>query len=320
MKSKLNFFRSLALAVAGLLCFTNAMAADNLSGMVGDVSGDGRISITDVATIIDAILSDGPVNAINDADGDGHLSINDITTLIDQLLDINQTTQRFVANGVPFTMVIVREGSFVMGTNNQMSDANYDEFPAHQVTLSTYTIGQTQVTQELWEAVMGNNPSGCRIHPQCPVENVSWNDCQEFISVLNALTGCSFRLPTEAEWEFAARGGNKSRGYIYAGADYYDTVAWCENNSNDRTQPVGTKKANELGIYDMSGNVWEWCYDWWGMYTNESSVNPTGPETGNSRIVRGGCMRGHSRFCRIGYRMAYAPDDRRIDLGLRLAL
>lgn len=320
MKSKLSFFRSLALMMTGLTCFLQATAGDNISGMVGDLSGDGRLSITDVVDMIDVVLNDGPVTAINDANGDGQVSISDITTLIDQLLNVNQTSQRYVANGVPFTMVIVQGGTFVMGTNDQSSDANFDEFPAHQVTLSTYTICQTEVTQELWEAVMGNNPSGCRIQPQCPVENISWEDCQQFITNLNNLTRCSFRLPTEAEWEFAARGGNKSKHYRYAGSSYYGDVAWCENNSNDQTQPVGKKKPNELGIYDMSGNVWEWCYDWWGMYSNESCVNPTGPETGTERICRGGCMRGHFRMCRIGYRMCYGPTDRRIDVGLRLAL
>lgn len=328
MKSKLNFFRSLALAVAGLLCFSNAMAADNLSGMVGDVSGDGRISITDVATIIDAILSDGPVNAINDADGDGHLSINDITTLIDQLLDINQTTQRFVANGVPFTMVIVREGSFVMGTNNQMSDANYDEFPAHQVTLSTYTIGQTQVTQELWEAVMGNNPSGCRIHPQCPVENVSWNDCQEFISVLNALTGCSFRLPTEAEWEFAARGGNESHGYKYAGSNDLSSVGWYSYNDSwvlrgngaHGTHEVATRLPNELNLYDMSGNVHEWCQDWYASYSAAAQTDPTGPDYGSNRVYRGGNWYFDEWFCRVSFRNSVVPTYQSHGIGMRLAL
>lgn len=320
MESKLNFFRSLALTVAGLMCFFQATAGDNLSGMVGDLNGDGRLSITDVVNMIDAILNDDPATAINDTNGDGQVSITDITTLIDQLLDINLTSQRYVANGVPFTMVIVRGGSFVMGTNDQASEANFDEFPAHQVTLSTYSIGQTQVTQELWEAVMDYNPSLGVINPQNPVENVSWFECRQFINALNTLTGCQFRLPTEAEWEFAARGGNKSKHYKYSGSNNYDEVAWCELNSNDRTQPVGTKKANELGIYDMSGNVWEWCYDWWAMYSSESCIDPTGPETGTDRICRGGCMEGHVRFCRIGYRQYYSPETARRDLGLRIAL
>ncbi len=321
MESKLNFFRSLALMVAGLMCFSSAATVDNLSGRVGDMNGDGRIGITDVVEIIDAVLADSPANAMIDINGDGQMTINDITTLIDQVLDVNQTSQRYVAYGVPFTMVIVDGGTFRMGaTSEQASEANYDEYPVHQVTLSTYTIGQTQVTQELWEAVMGYNPSLGVINPQNPVENVSWFECQRFISDLNTLTGCQFRLPTEAEWEFAARGGNKSKHYKYSGSNNYDEVAWCELNSNDRTQPVGTKKANELGIYDMSGNVWEWCYDWWDMYSNASCVDPTGPETGTDRVCRGGCMEGHVRFCRIGYRQYYSPETARRDLGLRIAL
>ena len=320
MKSRLFICRSLTLMVAGLMCFFYASATDGYSGMVGDLNGDGRLSITDVTCLIDDALYDNAVNDINDINGDGRLTISDITTLIDYLLNPSAMIPRFSANGVFFEMVAVDGGTFVMGTNNQSSDANFDEFPAHQVALSNFLIGKTEVTQDLWEAVMGYNPSGCRIDPDCPVEYVSWNDCQLFISNLNALTGCSFRLPTEAEWEFAAQGGNKSKHYKYAGSDNYNLVAWCEENSNDLTQPVGMKRANELGIYDMSGNVWEWCYDWWGMFSSDNCIDPTGPETGTERIVHGGCMRGHYRFCRIGYRMCYGPDERRIDVGLRLAM
>ena len=320
MKSKLNFFRNLALLVAGLTCFL-AAAANGHSGMVGDLNGDGRHTIGDVTSLIGAVLNDGAVTDVNDIDCDGRLSISDVTTLIDMVLCPARPSQRYVVNGVFFSMVNVEGGTFVMGaTEGQSSEANYDEYPAHQVALSSYSIGQTQVTQALWEAVMGYNPSGCVINPQCPVENVSWDDCQEFIQNLNTLTGCSFRLPTEAEWEFAASGGNYSRQYLYSGSNNYNDVAWCELNSDDRTQPVASKMPNELGIYDMSGNVWEWCQDWWGLFDSGNCINPTGPETGDSRVCHGGCMRGHVRFCRIGYRMDYPPDTRRIDLGLRIAL
>ena len=321
MKSKRLILRALTIIVVGLLCVFRASATENVSGLVGDSNHDGRLGISDVVLLIDGLLNESEANGINDIDCDGRLSINDVTSLIDIILDDPKPIRLYTVNGVLFKMVLVKGGTFQMGaTSEQASDANYDEYPVHQLTLSGYFIGQTQVTQELWQAVMGDNPSGCVINPQCPVENVSWEECIQFINNLNAMTGCSFRLPTEAEWEFAARGGNNSRHYKYSGSNNYDNVAWCEMNSNDLTHPVGKKAPNELGIYDMSGNVWEWCQDWWGLYTSESSVNPTGPDNGDSRVCRGGCMRGHYRFCRIGYRQYYSPNTKRIDLGLRLAL
>ena len=192
--------------------------------------------------------------------------------------------QRFEVNGISFIMVKVQGGTFTMGaTREQGGDADSDEKPAHQVTLSTFSIGQTEVTQELWEAVMGNNP-GYRKGPKLPVEQVSWNLCQEFIKKLNALTGQHFRLPTEAEWEYAARGGNKSRKTKYSGGGSIDAVAWYRENAYDKgesspdygTHPVGKKAPNELGLYDMFGNVWERCQDWYdsNYYKNSPSSNP----------------------------------------------
>lgn len=174
-------------------------------------------------------------------------------------------------------MVAVEGGTFTMGaTSEQGSDARDNEKPAHKVTLSDYYIGQTEVTQALWEAVMGSNPS-YRRGDNLPVEQVSWDDCQEFIQKLNQLTGKQFRLPTEAEWEYAARGRRKSRGYKYAGGNDIGLVAWYSGNSGYETHLVATKQANELGIYDMSGNVWEWCNDWYGDYQSSSRSDPQGP-------------------------------------------
>ena len=190
--------------------------------------------------------------------------------------------------GVTFNMIKVEGGTFTMGATPEMTDPKDNEKPTHQVTLSSYYIGETEVTQALWQAVMGSNPSQFA-GDNLPVERVTWEYCQAFIAKLNSLTGKNFRLPTEAEWEYAARGGNKSNGTQYSGSSNIDEVAWYSDNSSSMTHPVKTKKANELGIYDMSGNVWEWCQDWRGSYSSESLNNPTGPESGIERVRRGGC-------------------------------
>lgn len=149
---------------------------------------------------------------------------------------------------------------------------------------------------------------------------VSWKDCLKFIAKLNRMTGLQFRLPTEAEWEYAARGGNKSKGYQYSGSDNLEEVAWYDENSGKRTHQVGTKKANELGIYDMSGNVMEWCQDWFGFYVGSLRKDPSGPYTGTFRINRGGCWYSYPWYCRSSSRNKQSPDDSYFNLGLRLAL
>ena len=175
------------------------------------------------------------------------------------------------------------------------------------------------MTQALWQAVTGNNPSNYK-GDNLPVENVSWNDCQEFISKLNRITGKTFRLPTEAEWEYAARGGKKSRGYQYSGSNNLADVAWYEDNSGSKTHTIGSKQANELGIYDMTGNVWEWCQDWYGKYSSSSQTNPTGATSWSYRVIRGGSWFNAARYCRSSFRFNGTPVYRRIDLGLRLVL
>ena len=234
----------------------------------------------------------------------------------------------FTVGGVTFKMIAVEGGTFTMGaTNEQGSDAEIDEKPTHSVTLSSYSIGETEVTQALWQAVMGSNPSYFS-GSQKPVERVSWNDCQDFIRRLNALTGENFRLPTEAEWEYAARGGNKSRGYKYAGSNTLGNVAWYWDNIPSQssgsagygTQVVATKSPNELGLYDMSGNVWEWCQDWYGDYSSGSQTNPTGPSSGYYRERRGGSWLNYARSCRVSGRIDFTPDYGIDSLGLRLAL
>ena len=225
-----------------------------------------------------------------------------------------------VKNGISIEMVRVEAGTFIMGATPEMKDPWDDEKPAHQVTLTNdYYIGKYEVTQALWKAVMGKNPSDFK-GDNLPVEKVSWDDCQEFISKLNRITGKTFRLPTEAEWEYAARGGKKSRGYQYGGSNNISDVAWYDSNSGYKTHAVGSKQANELGIYDMTGNVREWCLDRYGKYSSSSQTNPTGATSGAGRLYRGGSWAGYAWDCRSSYRNYYSPGSRYNHLGLRLVL
>ena len=259
------------------------------------------------------------------------------TTLKDMLPE-TKDEETFTVNGVNFTMKLVETGIFV-GDNDSLvlpfafflgectfqmgskdSDAYRDEKPVHSVTLSNYYIGETEVTQALWKAVMGSNPSYFK-GDNMPVEQVSWNDCQEFIRKLNQKTGKNFRLPTEAEWEYAARGGKKSKGYKYAGSNTIDNVAWYTQTTNDiGTKPVKTKSPNELGLYDMSGNVWEWCSNWYGRYSSGSQINPQGSSSGSGRVLRGGDWGSNARDCRVSNRGNGNPVNTSNDCGFRLCL
>ena len=226
----------------------------------------------------------------------------------------------FNVKGVEFKMIRVEGGEFMMGaTVEQEGDVWDDERPAHKVSLDSYYIGETQVTQALWEAVMGNNPSKWK-EENLPVETISWNDCQEFVKRLNQLTGKQFRLPTEAEWEYAARGGNRSRGYKCAGSNNLSEVAWYDDNSGGQTHPVAQKQENELGIYDMSGNVWEWCNDWFGNYSSSPQHNPQGATSGDSRVLRGGSWFSYASDCRVSLRNHRNSGYHVSGYGLRLSL
>ena len=276
--------------------FADHIIISRESDVVGDVNGDGEVNIADVNVIINIILGgDEPTPS---------------------------ATETITVKGVSFKMVKVVGGTFTMGaTVEQGSDAQDNEKPAHQVTLSSFSIGETEVTQALWVAVMGTNPSFFKTGDlNLPVETVTWEECQEFITKLNQMTGKQFRLPTEAEWEFAARGGNKSKRYKFSGSNNVDEVAWYWMNCGSITHAVGSKKANELGLYDMSGNVQEWCNDFWGDYTAAAQTNPTGPASGVARVIRGGYWStSDPASCRVTYRDADYPfylDDSR---GLRLA-
>ena len=288
---------------AALLFSMSVPLSASAQSLPGDANDDGQVTIADVVTLIDYLLiGDGSsINLENsDLDGDRIVSISDITFLIDYLIygppeeNVPQT-ETFTVEGVSFTMVFVQGGTYIMG-----SGTNSDDTP-HWVTLSDFSIGQTEVTQELWLAVMGYNPSwfcsneGYEDNLQRPVEEVNWYMCQDFIAKLNRLTGRTFRLPTEAEWEFAAKGGIRSRDYLFSGSNDIDEVGWYGLNlpleCGWSTQSVGMKKPNELGIYDMTGNVFELCQDWFGKYPDYPQTNPTGPsedEIGAGKVVRGG--------------------------------
>lgn len=238
-------------------------------------------------------------------------------------------TKTYTVNGVSFKMVGVVGGTFTMGAGSEQgTDYKADERPTHSVTLSDYSIGETEVTQALWVAVMGNNPSEYyQYGDQLPVETVSYNDCITFINKLNELTGKQFRLPTEAEWEFAARGGkNASTQYKYAGSNTIANVAWyyeTTRNNNYRPHPVKTKAANILGLYDMSGNVWEWCQDFYDAYSSSAQNNPTGPSEGTWRVIRGGGWTSNADGCRVSLRYYGIMSNPGVTpglYGLRLAL
>ena len=326
-------YHSLLLRLSLVLMLTLSATVMAAGNMRGDVDDDGAVGISDVTSLIDLIMKPTlDVNTANaDVDRDGVITIADVTMLVDYILGavtFPPDEEEFTVNGVTFTMIPVEGGTFMMGaTAEQGSDGNERERPVHQVALDTYFIGQTEVTQALWVAVMGYNPSHFTGELN-PVENVSWEECQQFISALNELTERDFHLPTEAEWEFAARGGNESLGYKYAGGDDINNVAWYSGNDSWQTRGTGaygthavaTRMPNELMLFDMSGNVHEWCQDWFGNYSSENQTNPTGPASGTNRVYRGGSWYFDEWFCRVSFRNGVSPDYRSYGIGLRLAL
>ena len=219
-------------------------------------------------------------------------------------------------DGIRFLMVGIKGGVYNMGIENYESY----ERPVHKVAISSFLIGETEVTQELWECVMGTNPS-MRKGPNLPVERVSWDDCQKFILTLNNKTGLSFRLPTEAEWEYAVKGGQSSRHYeMWPGGRNGDPYVWSLYNASRCTNAVKTKEPNELGLYDMCGNVWEWCYDYYGNYATDNQTNPQGPSDGLGRVIRGGSVNDDFRVCRMTNRRCYEQNKLWAYIGFRLAL
>ena len=322
------------------------------AAVYGDANGDGSVTSADVTVIYNYLLNGDTTFLVNgDVNGDGSITTVDVTIIYNILLGVpvdpvEEGVTEYEVNGVTFKMVEVEGGTFMMGSEQMVGSA----YPAHEVTLSTYSIGQTEVTQELWVAVMGSNPSyfneygNAEVHSdshsswdagvnlQRPVDYVKYGDCLAFCAALSQLTGKTFRLPTEAEWEFAARGGNKSQGYEYAGSDNVDDVAWWKETIPSSTlwtdgwgtQTVATKTPNELGIYDMCGNVEEWCLDWFATYGTAPvapQTNPTGPETGTLRVVRGGwCLASSPGLLKVYYRNQQNPNVPGNARGLRIVM
>ena len=228
--------------------------------------------------------------------------------------------EKFNVNGVEFTMVGVQGGTYLMGATIEQTMADPIEDPCHSVAISSFKIGQTEVTQALWNAVMGGKCPAQFKNPNQPVESVTWNDVQTFIMALNKITGKTFRLPTEAEWEYAARGGNLSKRFIYPGSDDALKVSWSAHNCKGGPKAVGLLQPNELGIYDMGGNVAEWCADWFGFYTDEPVTNPVGASIGRNKILRGHHWEDGMQYCRPDYRYSKSPTYKSYYVGFRLAL
>lgn len=222
--------------------------------------------------------------------------------------------------GLSFDMILVEGGDFVMGALKGHAELNHDDQPGFVVSLSDFYIAETEVTQGLWYAVMGNNPSFFSGDDSLPVDNVSWNDCQKFVKKLSEMTGEQFRLPTEAEWEYAARGGKYTHHYEFAGSNDVDSVAWYDMNSNDMSHPVKHLAPNELGLYDMSGNVWEWINDKYSNYTSTPKVNPQGGTSGNMRLDRGGSWYNQKSKVTVLHRGRYSPNFKNKLTGFRIVM
>lgn len=288
--------------------------------IIGDINRDGQLTIADLTELIDGLMV-GETYPWYDINGDGQVTVADITALIDLMLT-NEIIDDgiYEVNGVQFKMIDVEGGTFTMGAKNTEPSSFTFEKPLHEVTLSSFKIGETEVTQELWTAVMGYNPSINKSDPKNPVEYVSWDDCKAFIVKLNELTNLNFRLPTEAEWEYAAIGGKYTHYYKFSGSERAADVAWYITNSNGSSHPVKGLAPNEIGTYDMSGNVYEWVNDWYDRYTADPQVNPQGPETGTYKVYRGGAWNVGAGDSRCHFRYMRETTYKTPAHGFRLAL
>ncbi|MBX3239213.1 MAG: formylglycine-generating enzyme family protein [Chitinophagaceae bacterium] len=233
-------------------------------------------------------------------------------------LEINAAAiSRAFLDSIELNMVWVTGGSFIMGDNM----GEIDEKPAHEVVINGFAISKYQVTQRQWGVIMGNYESDYKICGECPIDNISWRDAQEFIRRLNLITGKHYTLPTEAEWEFAAKGGKDGKGYRFSGSDNIDEVGWHAGNSERHPHPVGEKEPNELGLYDMTGNMWEWCQDRYTKFYYEENIkySPEGPSEGSGRVRRGGSWFTSARNCRTSARSSVKEDYKDNSITFRLA-
>lgn len=246
---------------------------------------------------------------------------NNSLNAIPQWADYVSDLQKNALHKLIDDMMEIDGGKFTMGaTQEQLQDAYEWEKPVHKVVVSNFYITKHLITQELWSCIMPYNPSLNKDGKNLPVENVTWDECQDFIETINKMTGLSFKLPTEAQWEYAARGAGKRRGKKYSGGNNFETIGWCEINSGKHTHPVGMKNANELGLYDMSGNVWEWCSDWYDVYDSQTVKDPIGAVSGTRKVLRGGCANSAESSCRISYRIGRNLKYKEGFLGFRLVL
>lgn len=261
------------------------------------------------------------------------------TTLTPSHNEFSNDITFILPSGDTIKMIYLEQGSFTMGATPEQVGADSDESPAHNVTLSSYYIAEFEVTQKLWQAVMHTtiqqqsakglyNTELYGVNPSCPMYYIDYSECEEFISKLNNLLkdklpqGFHFSLPTEAQWEYAARGGKKAKNTLYAGSNHISEVAWYDENSNSSTHPVGSKLPNELGIYDMNGNVWEWCADWYSSsyYSSSPADNPVNLSPGSTRALRGASWAHEASDCRVTNRYDNEPEDRYYNCGMRVAL
>lgn len=286
----------------------------------GDVNGDGFVTSSDVTALYNFLLNNDETDLVNgDVDGDGFITSGDVTSVYNILLYGHEPEiTTYTVNGVSFNMIKVDGGTFMMGAPDSDTEAYALERPVHQVTLSDYWIGETEVTEALWKTVMEVDDVSYSMGDYFPVRFVTWDQCVEFTQRLSQLTGLNFTLPTEAQWEFAARGGNLSHGYLYSGSNNLDDVAWYAGNSDGEIQLVATKTPNELGIYDMCGNVLEWCLDEIYNYTAEPQVDPTHPNVTFNKMIRSSAWDDVARDCRLTTR--WQTNGCSIWIGLRLAI
>ncbi|MEO6038118.1 MAG: SUMF1/EgtB/PvdO family nonheme iron enzyme [Saprospiraceae bacterium] len=294
-----------------------AKAKNKLDGNKSSFDSD-RDGIADSRDACPTLPGPKTTKGCPDQDGDGIANKDDHCPTLAGIKANNGCPKRAVV--APEGMVLVQGGTFTMGSPTNETD-RFDNETQHQVTVSSFFMSKYEVTQAEWLKIMGNNPSGFKDCDQCPVENVSWDDVQVYIQKLNAKTGKRYRLPTEAEWEYAARGGQNATYYVYAGSNDLDEVTWHLRNSGNKTHPIGGKKANALGLYDLSGNVWEWCSDWYwyDAYSTGTNTNPTGPaQGGRSRVLRGGSWHGIASDCRAANRNGHEPSYRSTYVGFRL--